>query len=189
VYQANYGVYGARKTWAALRRVGRQVARCTVERLMRQAGLTGVVPGKNIRTTIAAPAPRGAGPGAARLHCAGAEPVLGRGLHPRGHLRRRRVRGARRRVYSRAFVGWSAATTKRTTLVLGALDMGLWRRDPWRPARRGGPDSPLGCRIAVHVVPVHRHLIATGIDAFIGTVGGALDNELMESATGLYKPN
>ncbi|WP_244298294.1 DDE-type integrase/transposase/recombinase [Micromonospora cremea] len=32
-------------------------------------------------------------------------------------------------VYSRAIVGWSAATNKRTPLVLDALDMGLWRRD------------------------------------------------------------
>jgi putative transposase len=32
-------------------------------------------------------------------------------------------------VYSRAIVGWSAATNKRTPLVLAALDMGLWRRD------------------------------------------------------------
>jgi putative transposase len=32
-------------------------------------------------------------------------------------------------VYSRAIVGWSAATNKRTSLVLNALDMGLWRRD------------------------------------------------------------
>lgn len=32
-------------------------------------------------------------------------------------------------VYSRAIVGWNASTNKRTPLVLGALDMGLWRRD------------------------------------------------------------
>lgn len=32
-------------------------------------------------------------------------------------------------VYSRAIVGWSAATAKRAKLVLDALDMALWRRD------------------------------------------------------------
>ena len=33
------------------------------------------------------------------------------------------------------------------------------------------------------------HLVAAGIDASIGTVGDALDNALMESTIGLYKPN
>ncbi|MFG2099953.1 IS3 family transposase [Micromonospora echinaurantiaca] len=56
VHPANYGVYGARKIWIALRRDGHQVARCTVERLMRQAGLAGVVRGRKIRTTITDPA-------------------------------------------------------------------------------------------------------------------------------------
>jgi len=32
-------------------------------------------------------------------------------------------------IYSRAIVGWSAATHKRAKLVLDALDMALWRRD------------------------------------------------------------
>lgn len=32
-------------------------------------------------------------------------------------------------VYSRAIVGWAAATHKRTKLVLDALQMALWRRD------------------------------------------------------------
>nr|WP_307060008.1 IS3 family transposase [Streptomyces achromogenes] len=41
VFDANYRVYGARKIWHQLRRQGHQVARCTVERLMRELGLTG----------------------------------------------------------------------------------------------------------------------------------------------------
>ncbi|MGW5625293.1 DDE-type integrase/transposase/recombinase [Streptomyces olivaceus] len=32
-------------------------------------------------------------------------------------------------VFSRAIVGWSAATSKRAKLVLDALDTALWRRD------------------------------------------------------------
>ncbi|AYF26695.1 hypothetical protein CSH63_04295 [Micromonospora tulbaghiae] len=46
VHAANYGVYGARKVWLTLNREGIPVARCTVERLMRQLGLRGVVRGK-----------------------------------------------------------------------------------------------------------------------------------------------
>jgi transposase InsO family protein len=44
--------YGARRTWLALRRAGVEVARCTVERVMRQAGLLGVQRGREApRTT------------------------------------------------------------------------------------------------------------------------------------------
>ncbi len=40
-HQANLGVYGARKIHAELNREGVKVARCTVERLMRQEGCGG----------------------------------------------------------------------------------------------------------------------------------------------------
>ena len=47
---ARFGVYGARKVWRQLQREGVAVARCTVERLMRQEGLKGVVRGeKSVR--------------------------------------------------------------------------------------------------------------------------------------------
>jgi putative transposase len=59
VGQANLQVYGADKVWHQLRREGTDVARCTVERLMRKAGLRGVMRGKAVRTTVAdAKAPR-----------------------------------------------------------------------------------------------------------------------------------
>jgi putative transposase len=53
VHEANFGVYGARKVWHQLGREGIEVARCTVERLMRQMGLRGAVRGKKAKTTIA----------------------------------------------------------------------------------------------------------------------------------------
>ena len=51
VWEANRRVYGADKVWAQLNREGTRVARCTVERLMRELGLRGVVRGKTVRTT------------------------------------------------------------------------------------------------------------------------------------------
>jgi putative transposase len=45
--------YGADKVWRQMQRGGTQVARCTVERLMRRQGLQGVRRGKVVRTTIA----------------------------------------------------------------------------------------------------------------------------------------
>ncbi|MGI5254195.1 IS3 family transposase [Actinacidiphila glaucinigra] len=48
--------YGARRITRALVRSGRQVARCTVERLMRELGIEGVIRGQRRRTTIPEPA-------------------------------------------------------------------------------------------------------------------------------------
>ena len=54
VYNENYQVYGARKIWEELHRQGREVARCTVERLMRRLGIRGVSRGRaRRRTTVA----------------------------------------------------------------------------------------------------------------------------------------
>jgi putative transposase len=52
VWKENFGVYGARKVWRQLRREKVDVARCTVERLMRKMGLRGVVRGRKVKTTI-----------------------------------------------------------------------------------------------------------------------------------------
>ena len=117
------------------------MARCTVERLMRQLGLQGARRGRKVRTTI----PAKDGPRAGDL--------LKRdftALAPD----RRWVAGFTYvpawaamvyvafvvDVYSRAIVGWSAATHKRAKLVLDALQMALWRRDRDRH-RPGVPDN------------------------------------------------
>lgn len=52
VFDRNFRVYGARKVWLQLKREGIPVARCTVERLMRELGLRGAVRGKKHRTTV-----------------------------------------------------------------------------------------------------------------------------------------
>jgi putative transposase len=139
VHQDNYGVYGARKVWLALNREGVPVARCTVERLMRQLGLTGARRGKRRRTTVADPA-------AARP-----ADLVGRRFSPpapdrlwvadftyvptwSGMVYVAFVIDA----YSRQILGWRAATTMRTTLVLDALEQALWAR------RRQGRGSLAG---------------------------------------------
>ena len=53
VYDENLAVYGADKIWAQLNDEGIRVARCTVERLMRQIGLSGNRRGRTwVTTTI-----------------------------------------------------------------------------------------------------------------------------------------
>ena len=61
VWDENYQVYGVRKAWHQLKREGFEVARCTVQRLMKQIGIRGAVRGKVVKTTVpdtSAPWPR-----------------------------------------------------------------------------------------------------------------------------------
>jgi len=46
VWDSNFKVYGANKVWRQLIREGIQVARCTVERLMKKLGIQGIRRGK-----------------------------------------------------------------------------------------------------------------------------------------------
>ena len=52
VWEGNHCVYGARKVWKQLNRESTQVARCTVERLMRSLGIEGVRRGRQCKTTL-----------------------------------------------------------------------------------------------------------------------------------------
>jgi putative transposase len=188
VWKENYEVYGADKVWLELNRQGVGVARCTVERLMRDLGLHGVRRGKKIRTTVRDERHERAGD------------LLGRDFTAPAPNRRWVADFTHVAawsgivyvafvvdVYSRAIVGWAAATSKRTKLVLDALQMALWRRD--RDGRPAGPGlvhhSDAGSQYTSFAFTAH--LIEAGIDGSIGTVGDALDNALMESAIGLYK--
>ncbi len=59
VHAESGGTYGVRRITRALRRKGVQVARCTVERLMAELGIEGVIRGQRRRTTVPEPsAPR-----------------------------------------------------------------------------------------------------------------------------------
>jgi putative transposase len=145
VWKDNREVYGADKVWLELNRQGIPVARCTTERLMRQLGLAGVRRGRKVRTTVP-------GTGGQRA------PDLLRRDFTAPVPNRRWVADFTYvatwsgivyvafvvDIYSRAIVGWSAATHKRARLVLDALQMALWRRDHDGP--RPGP--PLRCRVA-----------------------------------------
>ncbi len=51
VWEKNISVYGAKKVWKQLKREGFSVARCMVERLMKEMGLEGVVRGRAFTTT------------------------------------------------------------------------------------------------------------------------------------------
>lgn len=189
VFQANYRVYGARKIWRALNRQGHPVARCTIERLMRETGIAGAVRGKKVITTIADPSATRAPDLVDRNFVATAPNRCW--VADFTHIAT--FAGV---VYiafvvdtfSRRIVGWSASMSKETQLVLDALDMGLWQRD-----REGRP--PVPGELVHHSdagsqytsFRLAEHLDAARIAASIGSVGDAYDNALMESTIGLFK--
>jgi len=187
VHSENFSVYGARKVWHELHRQGHTVARCTVERLMRELGLSGAVRGKKVRTTIADPSAERAPDLLDRAFVAEAPNRIW--VADFTH-----VAAWAGTVYvsfvvdtfSRRIVGWSAATTKTTPLVLGALEMGLWQRDRAGQSRAGLiHHSDAGSQYTSFRLA--SHLADEDIAASIGSVGDAYDNALMESAIGLYK--
>ena len=51
VFEESKRRYGTRKIWHTLRREGSDIAKCTVERLMKEMGIQGVVRGKKVKTT------------------------------------------------------------------------------------------------------------------------------------------
>jgi putative transposase len=89
---------------------------------------------------------------------------------------------------ARRIVGWSAATTKETRLVLDAPEMALWQRDRDRhPYVHGELTHHSDAWSQYTSFKPADHLDAAGIAASIGSVGDALDNALTESTTGLCK--
>lgn len=188
VYEENYRVYGARKIWWQLGREGIQVGRCRVERLMRRMGIQGVVRGSSVRTTVRAADDVRAADLVKRQFAAGAPNRLWVAdfTHVATWAGTVYVAFAID-VFSRRIVGWKAAMSKETDLVLDALARGLRDRDyRYSP----GVDKLIHHSDAGSQYTSFRftqHLIDAGIDASVGTVGDALDNALAESTIGVYK--
>ena len=188
VYEENYSVYGAEKVWWQLNREQITVGRCRVERLMRALGLAGAVRGRTVRTTVADPDGARAPDLVKRQFTAGAPNRLWVADFTYVSSWAGTVYTAFAiDVFSRRIVGWKTSMSKETDLVLDAIDMGLRQRDyHWTH----GVDKLVHHSDAGSQYTSFRftqHLIDSGIDASIGTVGDALDNALAESTIGLYK--
>jgi transposase InsO family protein len=178
------GVYGADKVWRQLRAEGTPVARCTVERLMREMGLRGVVRGRAFtRTTVA--------------DDSAARPL---------DLVRRDFQASRPNqlwvadltyvatwagfvyvafvidVFSRFIVGWRVSSSLRTDLALDALEQALHAR----PHHEGlVHHSDHGCQYLS--IRYTDRLAEAGVTCSVGSVGDAYDNALAETVNGLYK--
>jgi putative transposase len=132
IHRDNRGVYGAPRIHAELRMgEGIKVSKKRVERLMAEAGISGLLPKKRGRTTIRVPGVRVADDLVERDFRPAAPNVLW--VADITYLRSWEgwlYLAAVQDAFSRAIVGWSMADHMRAELVVDALQMGLARRRP-----------------------------------------------------------
>jgi putative transposase len=187
IHAVNYGVYGARKVWHELHRRGVQVARCTVERLMREAGLRGLLRDKSPRTTRPA-----------------AETDRPRDLVRRDFTATRANQlwvadltylrtsigwvyaAFVLDVYSRMIVGWQVATSLYTDLALDALKMAIWRRQN-QDADLQGLVHHSDRGVQYRAIRYSQRLAEAGAVASVGSKGDSYDNAMAEAFNSLYK--
>ena len=184
---ANYDVYGPRKIWLQLNREGIPVARCTVERLMKDLQLQGVRRGRRVITTRSD----------------------GRAARPADLVQRRFRPAAPNRLwvadftyvstwsgtvyvafvidaYAGAIVGWEASASKHTRFMESAIRQAAALR-----SRQGHPiedaihHSDAGSQYTS--VRFGETLSLSGLRPSVGSVGDAYDNALAETTIGLYK--
>jgi putative transposase len=176
VFAENFSVYGVRKVWRQMQREGFDVARCTVQRLMRELGLQGVIRGKPVRTTTSdktAPCPLDQvnrqfhAPAPDRLWLSDFTYVATWA----GFVYVAFVIDA----YARRIVGWRASRTAHAGFVLDALEHG------------GGliHHSDRGSQYVS--IKYTERLAEAGIEPSVGSVGDSYDNALAETINGLYK--
>ena len=176
-------VYGARKVWRQLGREDIEVARCTVERLMRSLGLQGVVRGRKCRTTIADDS---------------AERPLDRVNRQFQASRPNQLWVADFTyvatwagfvyvafvidVFARRIIGWRVARSMHAELVLDALEQALWSRSG---AKGVVHHSDRGSQYLS--IRYSERLAESGREPSVGSVGDSYDNALAETIIGLYK--
>lgn len=182
-------LYGAVKMWAHLQRQGIEVARCTVERLMRANGWQGATRRRKVRTTIADPAAARAAdlvkrqfrvPAPSRLLVADFTYVR---LTSGSFVYTAFVIDA----YAGRIVGWTCSASKEDRFVRRAIRHAAQLR-----LNEGNPlsgntihHSDAGSQYTS--VRLGETLALSGLIPSIGSVGDAYDNALAETTIGLYK--
>ncbi len=183
VWDENFAVYGPRKVWQQLGREGIVVARCTVERLMRQMGLQGVVRGRTFKTTtVDAGAARPADLVQREFVATRPNQLWVADLTYVATWRGFVYVAFVIDVFARHIVGWRVSSSLRTDLALDALEQALYARptsdELVHHSDRGS--QYLSIRYT-------ERLAEAGVEPSVGSVGDSYDNALAESVIGLYK--
>ena len=185
IWEENFRVYGVRKVWRQLQRENIAAARCTVERLMKQLGIQGVVRGKKAFTTVV-------------------DDELERA---RDKVRRDFTATKPNQlwvsdltyvstwtgfayvafvidVYARMIVGWRVSRSLRSDLALDALEQALHARVL---DQKGQLIHHSDRGVQYLSLKYTDRLKEAGIEPSVGSVGDSYDNALAETINGLYK--
>jgi len=177
--------YGARKIWHELRRNNHNIARCTVERLMKDEGIQGVVRGQKPITTnpdTSQPCPDDK---VQRQFSA----LMPNQLWVSDFTYVSSWQGMVYvafviDVFARCIVGWRVSTSMTTGFVLDALNQAICQRAPSK-ADKLIHHSDRGSQYLS--IKYTERLAEAGIDPSVGSIGDSYDNALAESTIGLFK--
>ncbi len=186
IWDANQRVYGPRKVWRQLLRDGWHVARCTVERVMRELGLKGAVRGRAwvITTRADAVAERPADLVDRRFTATRPNQLWVADFTYVATWRGFVYVAFVIDVFARRIVGWRVSASLRTDFVLDALEQAIYQRcgngvtDLVHHSDRG--TQYLSMRYT-------ERLTDAGIAPSVGSRGDSYDNALAESVIGLFK--
>lgn len=184
VWNENFRVYGARKVWLQLNREDVEVARCTVERLMKLLKLQGVRRGKKTFTTITdneTVRPLDAVNRDFSVDRPNALWVadLTYVATWRGFVYVAFVIDA----FARRIVGWRVSTSLKTDIALDALEQALHDRHVAEDELIHHSDRG----VQYVSIKYSERLSEVGITPSVGSVGDSYDNALAETIIGLYK--
>jgi putative transposase len=184
-FEGNFEVYGVRKVWRQMQREGLAVARCTVARLMRKMGLSGVIRGRRVKTTVSD----------------------GNAPCPLDHVKRE-FRAARPNAlwvsdftyvatwqgfvytafvidtFARRIVGWRVSRSAHAGFVLDAPEQALQDR---KPVSGGGLVHHSDRGVQYVSIKYTERLAEAGLGPSVGSVGDSYDNALAASINALYK--
>ena len=178
------GIYGQLKIWDELNEEGISVARCTVERLMRQEGIAGCVNGKAQRTTMPGPSPVAADDLVRRDFTADRPDAVW--LSDFTYIRTWEGWGYLAVVFdvhTRRIVGWNFARHMRQSLVTDALEMAIVSRREHADGTIAHSDN--GSQYTSYEYT--ERLKRAGIAPSRGRTGTALDNAMAESIMSTLK--
>jgi putative transposase len=184
VWNDKHAVYGADKVWHQLGREKVDVARCTVERLMRDMGISGATRDRAFKVTTIADRNAMRPPDLVHREFTATRPnqlwvadityvATWAGFAYVAFVID---------VFSRCIVGWRVSRSLRSDLALDALEQALHAR-------------PHDDKLVHHSdrgtqyvsIRYTERLAEAGIERSVGSVGDSYDNALAETINGLYK--
>ena len=198
VFKENFELYGVRRVSRKMAREGVDIARCTVERLMREWGLHGFIRGKNLRTKVQdkvtpcsldhvnrqihAPAPNSLwvsdftyiSTWSGARHWARTNATFNGSIYVAFVID----------VYARFIVGWRVSRTAHAGFVLDALEQAIHDR---RPVHRGGLVHYSDRGSQYLSIKYTERLAEAGIEPSVGSIGDSHDNALAETIYVFYK--